>query len=178
MTEMICAGFGGQGVLTLGMILATAGAKGGKNVTWIPSYGSEMRGGAANCNLKISDGEIASPYVRKIDILIALNEDSIAEFGKNVKKGGCILVNSSIVENIPEFEDVTVIQIPANDIAMKVHHPKGMSLALVGAVIAYSNVVSLDAAKEALVEYFSGKHANDELNFAVLMEGYKYLKEM
>ena len=83
MTEIICAGFGGQGVLTLGMILATAGAKDGKNVTWIPSYGSEMRGGAANCNLKISEKEIASPYVRKIDILVALNEDSILKIGKN-----------------------------------------------------------------------------------------------
>lgn len=178
MTEIICAGFGGQGVLTLGMILATAGAKDGKNVTWIPSYGSEMRGGAANCNLKISEKEIASPYVRKIDILVALSEDSILEFGKNVKSGGCILVNSSIVENIPDLKEVHIVKVPANEIAMKLHHPKGMSLVLAGAVIAYFQAVSLHAAKDALVEYFAGKNADDALNIAVLTEGFQYIQNL
>ena len=178
MIEIVCAGFGGQGVLTLGRIIAAAGAADGQNVSWIPSYGSEMRGGAANCNLKISAEPIASPYVRKIDVLVALNEESLADFGSMVKKGGAVIVNSSIVENIPEFEGVTVIEVPANEIAMRENNPKGMNLVLVGAIIAHANPVPLEIAKKAVIDYFAGKKANDELNLAALTAGYNYVKNI
>ena len=88
MTEIICSGFGGQGVLVAGMILADAGMEDGKNVTWYPSYGSEMRGGTANCNIKISDEEIPSPYCHELDILYTLNDAAIDKFESQIRKGG------------------------------------------------------------------------------------------
>ena len=96
MTEIICAGFGGQGVLVAGNILAFAGMEAGKIITWYPSYGSEMRGGTANCNIKISDEEIASPYVKAPDVLICLNEVSIGKFMDTMKPGAILVVNSSL----------------------------------------------------------------------------------
>lgn len=175
MIEIVCSGFGGQGVLTLGLILANAAAKDGKNVTWIPSYGSEMRGGSANCHIKISDGLIASPFVKKMDILVALNEVSLNKFGSNVKKGGCIIVNSSIVENIPHFEDVTVIKLPANDIASRNNNPRGMSMAIIGGIIAYSDLFSVEVTAQTIEDYFSGKKVSKEVNNAVFLEGYNYV---
>lgn len=89
MVEMICAGFGGQGVLTTGLILAEAGMKLGMNVLWYPSYGSEMRGGTANCTIKFSDKEIASPCAKKIDILMAMNAPAIDKFESSLRRAAC-----------------------------------------------------------------------------------------
>ena len=104
MVEMICAGFGGQGVLTTGLILAEAGMKLGMNVLWYPSYGSEMRGGTANCTIKFSDKEIASPCAKKIDILMAMNAPAIDKFESSLRPGGLLLVNSSLVHE-REYRD-------------------------------------------------------------------------
>ena len=98
MTNLVCAGFGGQGVLTAGLIIAKTGMDIGKNVVWIPSYGSEMRGGTANCNVKISEEEIASPFIRSIDVLLALNEPSVDKFQGSIAPGGTMIINSSIVK--------------------------------------------------------------------------------
>ena len=95
MVEIICSGFGGQGVLVAGTIIADAGMEQGKNVTWYPSYGSEMRGGTANCNVKISDEEIASPYCDQLDILFTLNDAAIDKFESQLRPGGSLLTNSS-----------------------------------------------------------------------------------
>ena len=91
--EIICAGFGGQGVLTAGLILAEAGFRKGQNLTWYPSYGSEMRGGTANCNVKLSDEEIGSPYCNELDILLAMNAPSVERFEHMIKPGGILLYN-------------------------------------------------------------------------------------
>lgn len=173
--RIICSGLGGQGVLTLGMILAHAAAAEGKYVTWVPSYSSEMRGGSANCKIKISDDPIGSPYVKKIDILVALDEGSLGQFADQVQPGGCIVVNSSIIENIPEYPDKEIIKIPANDIAEKLENPKGTSLAIVGAIIAHSQLISYDVASEAIKEYFAAKKINVEKNEEVFNAGYHYV---
>ena len=113
MVEIICSGFGGQGVLVAGMILADAGMEEGKHVTWYPSYGSEMRGGTANCNIKMDDKEIPSPYCHDIDILYTLNDAAIDKFESQIKPGGILLVNSSLVRPERKFRhDVTVIKFP------------------------------------------------------------------
>lgn len=106
MVEMICAGFGGQGVLTTGLILAEAGMKLGMNVLWYPSYGSEMRGGTANCTIKFSDKEIASPCAEKIDILMAMNAPAIDKFESSLRPGGLLLVNSSLVHEREYRDDI------------------------------------------------------------------------
>lgn len=117
MVEMICAGFGGQGVLTTGLILAEAGMKLGMNVLWYPSYGSEMRGGTANCTIKFSDKEIASPCAKKIDILMAMNAPAIDKFESSLRPGGLLLVNSSLVHEREYRDDIKVVKVPMTEIA-------------------------------------------------------------
>lgn len=135
MVEIICSGFGGQGVLVAGMILADAGMEEGKHVTWYPSYGSEMRGGTANCNIKMDDKEIPSPYCHDIDILYTLNDAAIDKFESQIKPGGILLVNSSLVRPERKFRhDVTVIKVPASDIANELDNPKGTNIVMLGAL--------------------------------------------
>lgn len=116
-TRMLFAGFGGQGLLFMGKVLAYTGMLSDKQVTWIPSYGPEMRGGTANCSVIISDEEIASPMVHYPDVLVAMNQPSLDKFGPKVKEGGLIVVNTSIIKDVPEFPGREVICIEANDIA-------------------------------------------------------------
>ena len=119
--EIICAGFGGQGVLTAGMLLINAGMEQDKNVLFYPSYGSEMRGGTANCTVKISDKLIASPISKQPDILFTMNTPAIDKFEERLKPGGLLLVNSSIVPDDRKYrDDITVVKIPATDIAAEV----------------------------------------------------------
>ncbi len=119
--EIICAGFGGQGVLTAGMLLINAGMEQDKNVLFYPSYGSEMRGGTANCTVKISDKLIASPVSKHPDILFTMNTPAIDKFEDRLKPGGLLLVNSSIVPEDRKYrEDIKVVKIPATDIAAEV----------------------------------------------------------
>jgi|GEM_PF-151915 transcriptional regulator with XRE-family HTH domain len=116
--DMICAGFGGQGVLTTGLILADAGMKLGMNILWYPSYGSEMRGGTANCTVKFSDEEIASPYAKTCDILMAMNAPAIDKFQERIKPGGLLLLNSSLVHEDKKLRsDIRVVRVPMADIA-------------------------------------------------------------
>ena len=137
MVEIICSGFGGQGVLTAGLIIADAGMENGKHVTWYPSYGSEMRGGTTNCNVKVSDGEIASPYCGNgtVDILFTLNSAAIDKFEHMLRPGGLLLVNSSLVKQERAYrEDVTVVRVPANDVAAEENNPQGVNLVMLGAM--------------------------------------------
>lgn len=135
MTEIICSGFGGQGVLVAGMILADAGMEDGKNVTWYPSYGSEMRGGTANCNIKISEEEIPSPYCHQLDILYTLNDAAIDKFESQVRPGGILLVNSSLARKDRVYrEDIQVIKVPATDIANELGNARGTNIVMLGAL--------------------------------------------
>ena len=156
--EMICAGFGGQGVLTAGMILINAGMELDKNVLFYPSYGSEMRGGTANCTVKISDGLIASPISKNPDILLTMNTPAIDKFEDQLKPGGLLLVNSSIVpEDRTYRDDIKVVKIPATDIAMEVNNPKGANLVMLGALAANSDLFTVDYLEKAIVSFFEKK---------------------
>ena len=129
--EIICAGFGGQGVLTAGMLLINAGMEQDKNVLFYPSYGSEMRGGTANCTVKVSEKLIASPISKHPDILFTMNTPAIDKFEERLKPGGLLLVNSSIVPEDRKYrDDIKIIKIPATDIAAEVRNPKGANLVI------------------------------------------------
>jgi Pyruvate:ferredoxin oxidoreductase and related 2-oxoacid:ferredoxin oxidoreductases, gamma subunit len=157
MTEIICSGFGGQGVLTAGLILIEAGVAAGQQVAWSPSYGSEMRGGTANCNVIISDSEIGSPYIKRPDILVAMNEPSVDRFDSLVRPGGLILVNSSIIPKRPYPAQVRVFAVPATDIANETANPKGVNLVVLGALMEASGLFPKELMGETITRYFGRK---------------------
>lgn len=172
--EMICAGFGGQGVLTAGMILINAGMELDKNVLFYPSYGSEMRGGTANCTVKISDGLIASPITKSPDILLTMNTPAVDKFEGQLKPGGLLLVNSSIVpEDRTYRDDIKVVKVAATDIAMEVNNPKGANLVMLGALAANSDLFTVEYLEQAIVSFFEkkGKGKFNEKNVACYRRG-------
>ncbi len=135
MKQYVFAGFGGQGMLLIGKFLAMANMLDGKHVSWLPSYGPEMRGGTANCSVTVSDDEIGSPLVDNADVLIAMNLPSLDKFEHTVKPGGLIVVNSSIIDRKVVRDDVRVVYCDANRIAESVKNPKGANVAILGAMM-------------------------------------------
>ena len=133
--EVIFAGFGGQGVLSMGKMLSYAGMMKGKNVSWLPSYGPEMRGGTANCSVIVSDELIGSPVVTDADTLVAMNRPSLDKFEKFVKPGGTILINSSLIEQKVQRDDVTAYYFPVNEIAAECGSAKAANMVMLGAYV-------------------------------------------
>ena len=172
--NLMIAGFGGQGVLTAGMLLINAGMEQDKNVLFYPSYGSEMRGGTANCTVKISDKLIASPVSKHPDILFTMNTPAIDKFEDRLKPGGLLLVNSSIVPEERKYrEDIKVVKIPATDIAAEVKNPKGANLVMLGALAAHSDLFTIEYMETAIVSFFEkkGKGKYNEKNVACYRRG-------
>lgn len=164
-TEIICSGFGGQGVLTTGLILADSFTESGKNLTWIPSYSSEMRGGVANCFIKIGDEEIYSPYVKNPDVLIALNEKAIDTYEAAIKKGGFLFVNSSIVSEERSYrDDIQVLKVPMTEIALENQNPKGANLVLLGAFVEKTKTSSVEEFRDNINKFFAKKGKYNEKN--------------
>ena len=133
---MIAAGFGGQGVLSLGQVVAYAGMYDGKCVSWLPSYGPEMRGGTANCSVVVSDKEIANPMIAKPDIVVAMNKPSAEKFAPLVAAGGFMFVNSSLIDSKIDRKDITVVYVDTIKIGNEAGNPKGANVVmlLVGGV--------------------------------------------
>ena len=150
MNEYIFAGFGGQGMLLIGKFLAMACMMDGKHVSWLPSYGPEMRGGTANCSVIVSDKPVASPLVDKADVVIAMNRPSLDKFESHVKPGGTLVINSSIIDRKAERTDINVVYCDANKIAESVGNPKGANVAILGALLEKSPVCSIDTMVEAI----------------------------
>ena len=146
----IFAGFGGQGMLLIGKFMAMSCMLDGKHVSWLPSYGPEMRGGTANCSVIVSDEPVASPLVDKADVIVAMNRPSLDKFEEHVKPGGVLVINSSIIYRKSVRYDITVVYCDANGIAEQVGNPKGANVAILGAVMAKANVTSLDSMMEAI----------------------------
>ena len=169
----IFAGFGGQGMLLIGKFLAMANMLDGKHVSWLPSYGPEMRGGTANCSVIVSDEEVASPMIDKADVLIAMNLPSLDKFEHVVKPGGLIVVNSSIIDRKVQRDDVRVVYCDAARIADEVKNPKGANVAILGAMMgADEGSVSLDKMVEAIrIELGERKIRFLEGNKAALVAG-------
>lgn len=148
--EYIFAGFGGQGMLLIGKFLAMACMMDGKHVSWLPSYGPEMRGGTANCSVIVSDKPVASPLVDMADVVIAMNRPSLDKFESHVKPGGTLVINSSIIDRKAERTDVNVVYCDANKIAEGVGNPKGANVAILGALLEKSPACSVDTMVEAI----------------------------
>jgi 2-oxoglutarate ferredoxin oxidoreductase subunit gamma len=148
--EFIFAGFGGQGVLSMGMTLSYAGVIEGKEISWMPSYGPEMRGGTANCIVIISDAKISSPIVTRFDVVVALNQPSLDKFEKAVKPGGILVYDSTTMLQGPSRKDIAVVAIPANEEAVKLKNSRTMNMIVLGAVLERTNVVPVDSVLQAL----------------------------
>lgn len=178
MTEIICSGFGGQGVLVAGMILADAGMEQGKNITWYPSYGAEMRGGTANCSVKISGEEISSPYCDALDVLYTLNETSIDKFEHKIRPGGLLLVNSSLTSPDRKYrDDIVVVKVPATDVAKEINNVRGTNIVMLGALAHASADFDVDYMRSAIDHYFAKKGKFNPKNALCFDAGVKYAAE-
>ncbi len=157
--ETIFSGFGGQGVLSMGKLLAYAAMKEGKEVSWMPSYGPEMRGGTANCMVNISDEPISSPVVTEYDVVVALNQPSLKKFESRVKKGGILIWESSTIKEGPTRKDITVIPLPAIDKAThELKNVKVMNMLILGALVKLNPIVNADTLLTALKETLPKRH--------------------
>ncbi|MGI6225409.1 MAG: 2-oxoacid:acceptor oxidoreductase family protein [Peptococcales bacterium] len=150
--EFLLAGFGGQGVMLMGKILAEAGMKENKSVMFIPSYGSEMRGGTANCSVILSEEEIDAPVVSRPLVLVAMNTPSLEKFEHCVKENGIIILNSSLVTKEPKREDVKVVKIAATDLAKELGNERILNMILLGTLVAVTNCVKVDSIMASLKE--------------------------
>ena len=157
-TEIIIAGFGGQGVLFAGQLLAYAAMDNGLNVTWFPSYGPEMRGGTANCTVIISDEEIGSPVIRHPGNVIALNLPSFDKYEPLLKPGGVFIANSSLINREPVRKDLKVVSIPANEIAEDIADRRLTNMVTLGALLTCSPVLPLEAIERALEDHLPERH--------------------
>ena len=152
--EIIIAGFGGQGVLSMGMLLVYAGMVENKHVTWLPSYGPEMRGGTANCNVIISDEMVGSPVISEADTLIAMNLPSLEKFESRVKPGGRILVNSDLIDKKVTRPDVEAHYLPVNTTAMACGSDKAANVVMMGAYTALTGFPLRESVTEAFHKVF------------------------
>jgi 2-oxoglutarate ferredoxin oxidoreductase subunit gamma len=172
-TSIIISGFGGQGVLFSGQLLAYAGMDSGKHVTWIPSYGPEMRGGTANCTVIVSDMPIGAPLVNKPDVVVAFNLPSFEKYEGVVKPGGLFVVNSSIITVETERNDVDAVYVPANEIAEEEGSIKMMNMAAIGGMLAKRPFLSLDAVQQALRDHLpQSKSHLLQANLRVIQRGH------
>ena len=166
------SGFGGQGVISAGILLAQAGLLEGKNVSWFPAYGAEMRGGTANCSVVIASDEVSSPVVSRPDTVIVMNEPSLAKFEPMVKPGGLLIINSSLVNSKPTRTDIKVVSVPCNAIAEEVGTTKIANMVALGAFAGATGAVSVEGITKALSKVFKrAKPEMLEMNAKALMRG-------
>ncbi len=157
-TEIIIAGFGGQGVLFAGQLLAYAAMDEGREVTWIPSYGPEMRGGTANCTVVIADEEIGSPLVRHPQALVVMNLPSMDKYEAVLKPGGLLVANASLVNRPPYRRDIRYVPAPASAIAEELGDRRMTNMVLLGSLLANLPVISLEAVDRALQAHLPVRH--------------------
>lgn len=151
--KVIFAGFGGQGVMSMGQMLTYAGMLEGKQVSWLPSYGPEMRGGTANCNVIVSESPIGSPVITtNATVAVAMNAPSLDKFEKDVVPGGTIIVNSSLVSKKVERKDVKAVYIPANEIASELGNLKIANMVVLGAYLELAKAVKAESIISALTK--------------------------
>ena len=172
--EIIFAGFGGQGTLSMGKFLAYAGMDANMNVSWLPSYGPEMRGGTANCSVILSDEPIGSPIINDPNSLIVMNRPSLDKFENTLVKGGLLILDSDLVDRMPLRDDIEVICIPAQTEAMKIGSKQIANMVLLGALVKKTGIVSMEALISALKGH--GKERFFEINKQALEIGASYIK--
>lgn len=172
--EIIIAGFGGQGVLFGGQVLAYAAMDTGREVTWIPSYGPEMRGGTANCTVVIADDEIGSPLVKNPPLAVALNLPSFDKYEALMQPGGTLVVNKSMVDRGAKRDDIKVIFVPCNEIAEQIGDRKLLTMVAVGALLSALPELTVKDLEKALEAHLPAKHKKLlPKNFEALKRGYE-----
>ncbi len=170
--QFLIAGFGGQGVLLIGQLIAKAAMREDYEVSWMPSYGPEMRGGEANCAVVISDEEIGSPLVTEPPVLVAMNKPSLAKFMPKMAPGGILLYNASLIEDVELREDVTVIPVPCNQIAEELGNQRTANMVMLGAVLGATSFVGAESLKETLKDWLGEKRANMlDINWQAIERG-------
>ena len=158
--KTVFAGFGGQGVLMMGYVTAVSAMMEGKQVTYLPSYGAEVRGGTANCTVAVSDEEIFSPVASAPDYAVIMNKPSLDKYEGTIKEGGIIVLNSSLVDSAPSRDDVEVLSVPANDMARELGSDRTINMIMLGAFVAKTGITTLDAVFKGLSEIVKGKKAS------------------
>lgn len=158
--EIIIAGFGGQGVLSMGKMLAYAGLMEDKNVTWLPSYGPEQRGGTANVTVIISDERISSPLLDSYDMAVVLNQQSLDKFEPTVKPGGVLIYDSYGINRVPTREDITVYRIDAMNATFEMQNAKAFNMLVLGALLKVRPMVMVESVIEGLKKTLPERHHN------------------
>jgi 2-oxoglutarate ferredoxin oxidoreductase subunit gamma len=177
-TSIIISGFGGQGTQFAGQVLAYAALEHGKEVTWIPSYGPEMRGGTARCTVIISDEAIGSPLVRNPDAVIAMNLPSLDMYEPLIKDDGVILANQSLIDRDFERQGIQSVFIPAQELAEELGNARLSNMIMVGAMLELTNVLPLDVVKKALEEHIAERHKKTiPLNYQAMDKGASFARE-
>jgi 2-oxoglutarate ferredoxin oxidoreductase subunit gamma len=176
--EVIIAGFGGQGIMLAGKLLAQTAMKAGKQVSFMPSYGAEVRGGTANCMVIIADDSISSPLVSRPDSLIVMNKASLNKFAPAVKTGGLLIMNSSLIDTQPELDrKIDILAIPADDIAVELGSQKSANMVALGAYLQRRGLFSVDAAAKSLPDVLAKRyHHTLPLNAEALQQGAEFAK--
>jgi 2-oxoglutarate ferredoxin oxidoreductase subunit gamma len=178
-TEILISGFGGQGILFAGQLLAYAAMDGRKEVTWIPSYGPEMRGGTANCTVIIADEDIGSPTVRNPQAVLAFNLPSLEKYEPLVVEGGVMIANASLVNRTVTRKDLKAVMLPANEIAESIGEKRLTNMVMIGALLGVLPVLSLESLQKALQEHLPSRHQRLlPLNYQALQTGYTYAQQV
>jgi 2-oxoglutarate ferredoxin oxidoreductase subunit gamma len=177
--EIIISGFGGQGVLSMGKILAYSGLMDDKEVTWMPAYGPEQRGGTANVTVIVSDGKISSPILSKFDIAIVLNQPSLEKFEPKLKPGGILIYDGYGILNPPTRKDITVYRIDAMDKASEMKNAKVFNMIVLGGLLKVAPVVSTNGVEKALRKTLPERHHEMiPLNMQAIEEGGKIIEKV
>lgn len=175
-TEVIMSGFGGQGLMMIGKLLAYAGLAEGKEVTWLPSYGPEMRGGTANCTVVIGDKPIGSPLISSPKAAIVMNRPSLEKFAPTVRKNGIVVVNSTMISINPDRTDLRVFRIKADDLADELGSRRSANLVMLGAFVGMDEVVSHETLLKAIEKTFASKKQFIDVNRNAFTKGYELAK--
>ena len=176
--EIIIAGFGGQGIILAGKLLAQTAMKAGKEVTFMPSYGAEVRGGTANCTVVIADSPIACPVVGRCDSLIVMNTASLNKFAPSLKKGGLLVMNSSMIDAVPQLDKtIQVLAVPADELAVQLGSQRVANMVALGAYLQKRGQFTPDAAAASLPDVFPERyHKTLPLNAEALRRGAEFAK--
>ena len=175
-TKTAFAGSGGQGVLMMGYIFAVAAMRDGKYVTYLPSYGAEVRGGTANCTVSVSEEEIASPVTSSPDFVVVLNKPSMTKYQDLIQSGGSMIINSSLIDSDPTRTDIDVVKVPAYEIAMELGNERTLNMIMLGAFVAKTGITSQDSLMIGLAEVLKGKKTSLlELNRKGMEKGAEYV---
>lgn len=176
--EVVFAGFGGQGVMTIGQLLAYTAMEEGKQVVWIPSYGPEMRGGTANCTVVVSDDRIGSPIINNPGSACVFNRPSLDKFGQLLRKDGLLFINSSLIDVKSGRDDIRETLVPANDIAMKCGNPKAANMVMLAAYVAATDIVSFETLNAMLIEKMGKKKDLLEINQQAFKAGRELIEKV